>query len=285
MTTVQVLLTGALILLANLAMGDHLDVIYPQRIGEDYRGSYALALLTLGLDKSGHTYSLSRSDEKLTQSRSMILLDLNQGINVMWMGTSKEVEERYLTVRIPVYRGLLGYRLFIIHASQQAALAEVKTLEDLTRFRVGQGLGWSDIGILESAGFQVTASKYDNILRMIDMQRLELFPRGVVEIFSELENNKGALPSLQAEQQLLLVYPFAMYFFVSKHHPEIAEAIERGLLAAYADGSFVELFFNHPDIKAALDRANLKDRRRFDIPNPVMTQATLGLPDYLWFRP
>ena len=50
-----------------------------------------------------------------------------------------------------------------------------------------------------------------------------------------------------------------------------------------ADGSYQELFFNHPDIKDALDKANLPNRRVINLVNPGLTSKTpLNRPELLF---
>ena len=50
--------------------------------------------------------------------------------------------------------------------------------------------------------------------------------------------------------------------------------MENGLEAAIADGSFDQYFFNSPEVKEALTKANLSKRRAFRIDNPFLPKAT-----------
>ena len=62
----------------------------------------------------------------------------------------------------------------------------------------------------------------------------------------------------------------------------LAEALETGLKKAYADGSFMAHFNSHPAIKAIFDDASIAQRRRFDIPNPFLTEETKSIPAEYW---
>jgi hypothetical protein len=54
---------------------------------------------------------------------------------------------------------------------------------------------------------------------------------------------------------------------------------------ALKDGSFDRLFYNHPDIKEALDKANLKSRRIFELTNPLLTDETPLNDKAMWLTP
>ncbi|MCP5162072.1 MAG: hypothetical protein H7A00_10445 [Hahellaceae bacterium] len=258
------------------------DVIFAKRFGDDVRGSYPRALLELALTKTGKNYVLRSSENEMTQSRSMTQLERGQGIDVVWIGTSKEAEQQLLPIRIPIYRGLLGYRLFIINKNLAPRLAQVNTLSELVNYTVGQGIGWSDIEILENAGLIVASAPYDKILKLIANNRLHLFPRGVIEIYPELEASRAQYPDLVADEHLVLTYRFAMFYFVNRNNRILADDIYAGLLEAYNDGSFMQLFNSHPEIQASLTRAKLDQRIRIEIPNPTLSAQTQIIDSRFW---
>ena len=41
-------------------------------------------------------------------------------------------------------------------------------------------------------------------------------------------------------------------------------------------------FKNHPAIKAIFEQARIELRRRFDIPNPLLTEETRAIPAEYW---
>lgn len=60
----------------------------------------------------------------------------------------KLVEEgRLRMIPVPLDRGLLGYRVGVVVDSRRDLLAEVRSLQDLRRFTVGQGEGWKDLEV------------------------------------------------------------------------------------------------------------------------------------------
>jgi len=248
----------------------------------DRVASYQVDLLKLSLSKSGRQFVLRASAEPIPQARAILLLQSNSVINVLWTVTSPEREKHLLPVRIPIDRGLYGWRLFLIHRDAQPRFDAVKNLQDLAALEAGQGHDWPDLTILRASGLRVGAgSSYDGLFEMLARGRIDYFPRALPEVWAELEQ-RSQLP-LQIENTLVLHYPSAMYFFVSQNNPQLAAALQRGLQQAMADGSFAQLF-NHY-FGAAIKRAKLAQRRRIEIDNPLLPDALLPSESSYWFIP
>ncbi|MBX2832076.1 MAG: hypothetical protein KTR23_13195 [Rhodospirillales bacterium] len=262
-----------------------LDVVYPLRVeAEKGPHDFILATLKLALDKSERRYEMRASDIPMQQTRAMEHLRTGKDITVYWAGTSPEFEAEFQPIRMPIMRGLLGYRLFIIHKDQQSRFNEIETVSQLSHLTAGQGLGWSDIQILENAGLPVSAAPYEYVFSLVNSKRLDYFPRGVTEAFPELKEFGPENPNIAIEKRLLLVYPFAMFFFVNKDNPDLANAITTGFEKAYMDGSFQALFSQHPHIRSIIDGAHLSTRTRLEIPNPFLTAETRRIPEKYWYK-
>ena len=233
---------------------------------------YMQGLLKLALNYSGKTYVFSTTEE--TYSRPRLMESVKNGsVSLMWGGTSDQMESDYLPIRIDAYRGLMSHRVLIIRNGDQARFDAVKTLEDLQKIKFGQGRSWQDASIMKSAGFDVvTTTKKPGLFYMLDGSRFDAFPRGANEAWSEIT----AFPTLNltVEKNLVLVYPLPTYFFVHKGDSVLAKDIENGLEAAIRDGSFDNYFYNSKEVKDALDRADLPNRRAFHIKNPFLPKAT-----------
>lgn len=234
---------------------------------------YALSMIKLALSRIDKPYVLqSLQGEARTGAR--IIEDVTNGqTDIMWVATNKEMEEKLLPIRIPLYKGLLGHRIFIIHRDNQAAFDRVYTFADLQRLTFGQGTTWADSEILASNQLTVVkANKYHSLLYMVDGGRFDAFPRGVQEPWSELVEN--AHLELAVEKRLMLVYRLPFYLFVNKSRTQLAADLELGLNRAIADGSFDEVFFNDPTVKDVLLKADLKNRRVFELNNPTLPAET-----------
>ncbi len=270
--------------LSTAAFAEPLQVIYPVEQGRDYKDSFPLEVLRLALEKSGQDFVIAPSQRTMTENRSRDILRNGTGeVTVAWYGTGAEFEHTLLPVRIPISRGLLGHRIFLIRDNQQPRFSEIRTIEDLAPLIGVQGIGWSDVEILEGAGLQIQTGEYDNLFSLIDRGRADYFSRGVNEAFAEYDQYRERDRHLAVEEDLVLIYPFAKLFFVSKKNRALHDAIYEGLVAAYDDGSYQRLFESHPTIRNVLERANLAQRRALYVDNPLMTPETLAIPARYWF--
>lgn len=269
-----------------LAQAQTLTVKVPSRPINDLDSEYQLKLLELALDRAGQPYKLKRVDLNLNQFTLQQELRKGKTINVFWMGTSSALESALIPVPIPLFRGLEGLRLSFIHSDAQEKFNQVNTLADLRQLKAAQGVGWADNKILEQAGIATYAGRYSNLFRLInDGDKLDFFPRGLVEIFAERRELAAQYPNLAIEQHLLIRYPFAEFFFVSPEAPKLAKAIQTGLERAYADGSFMKFFHENPRIREALASANLEQRVTISLPNPDMTPLLRSIPAQYWDYP
>nr|WP_240455350.1 hypothetical protein [Aeromonas rivipollensis] len=269
-----------------LAQAQTLTVKVPSRPINDLDSEYQLKLLELALDRAGQPYKLERVDLNLNQFTLQQELRKGKTINVFWMGTSSALESALIPVPIPLFRGLEGLRLSFIHSDAQEKFNQVNTLADLKLLKAAQGVGWADNKILEQAGIATYAGRYSNLFRLInDGDKLDFFPRGLVEIFAERRELAAQYPNLAIEQHLLIRYPFAEFFFVSPESPKLAKAIQTGLERAYADGSFMTFFHENPRIREALASANLEQRVTISLPNPDMTPLLRSIPAQYWDYP
>jgi hypothetical protein len=270
------LLAAAWLALVVEAGADPAVLHYPKR-PDSPRWNYALGLIELALKESGRDDVLQPTAEEMSQTRAARELELGD-IDFIWTGTSADYEQRFRAVRIPVMRGLDGYRICVIDPARQAAFSAVRTLSDLQHLTIGQDPGWSDVKVLGSAGFKVVTAPYDSLFDMVGRDRFDCFLRGA----HEAPNDVAKHPGLAVESDLLIVYPFTSFFFVNKDNVALAADLEGGLKKAYADGSFMAYFKNHPAIKAIFEQTGIEGRRRFDIANPLLTDETRAIPAEYW---
>lgn len=244
---------------------------------------YSEGILRLALSYSPDEYVFESVVNTTSQMRSV--QNLNSGLtDVLWVGTSDVLEKQLLPIRIPLYRGLLGHRIFMIRNGTQHLFDDIETLNDLSRISLGQGSEWPDTTILEANGLKlVKALRYHNLFPMLEGGRFDAFPRGVQEPWAEIEARPDM--NLTVEKNLVLVYPMPYYFFVAKENRELQREIGNGLEKAIKDGSFDRYFFNSPIIKAMLDKANLKSRKAFYLTNPMLTPETPVDRAELWLDP
>jgi len=246
----------------------------------DKRSDYALQLLQLGLSKSGGDWRVELAPVAMNQERQVSEIEADRTIDVAPIPSSAEREERLLPIRIPIQKGLLGWRLGLIRKGDQARFAGVRTLEDLKRVRLAQGQEWPDTLILRGNGIDViTAPRYEGLFKMLVSERFDYFPRSVNEIWDELEAHGK---DLEVEPQIALHYFYDAYFMVNKKNTRLAEAIRQGLEKAIADKSFDRLFEQHHGER--LRKAQLARRTVIELRNPLLTPGTPSDRPELWYR-
>ncbi len=258
-----------------------LTVVYPLSETLDERQQYPLKVLALALQKAGVDYSLRPSERVMAQSRALSQLSVGGDVTVVWTMTSIEREKTFLPIRIPLEKGLLGWRIFLIHQKNASKFAVIKTLDDLKTYEAGQGHDWPDTEILRFNGLKVQgSSNFDGIFKMLESGRIDYFPRSMLEVWAEIRNHPDM--NLQVEETIILQYPTAQYFFVNKDNTVLAHLIESGLRIALKDGSFDKLFSE--EYGNAIKRVNLKSRMHFRIANPLLPRETPLQDQRLWFN-
>ncbi|WAJ70600.1 diguanylate cyclase [Catenovulum adriaticum] len=251
---------------------------------DDLKSQYFIALIELALAKANveQQFSIIESSQNFNQQQQVERIK-NGELSIMWAGTQPDYEHNLLPIRIPLMKGLQGHRLFIIRPDQQAAFSKVDSLSALKTLKAGQGRFWGDTEILKFSGLPVVTSvKKENLFYMLEGGRFDYFPLAVHEPWDEVLNRPTL--GLMVEKHILLVYPMAMYFFVSRDNPDLHRLIVQGLEQAIADGSFDELFYNAPHIKNALKLAKLSQRQVIRIPNPTLTEQTPLKRKALWLN-
>ncbi|AWB65565.1 diguanylate cyclase [Saccharobesus litoralis] len=232
------------------------------------------------LFKDSTKYDLQVAAHKMLESRQEAELQ-NGGLSVAAFAAGKDIEQRLQPVRIPILKGLLGHRIFIIRDGEQDKFSKVNDFASLQDLKAGQGKLWTDTQVLRSAGIPtVVTNKYPNLFYMLEGGRFDYFPRAVHEPFSEVASRQDL--NLVVEPDLMLVYPLPLYLFVGKNNTELATDIRVQLERTIADGSFDDFFFSHPLVRDVLKKAHVKDRRVFKIDNPHLSAETPLQRPELW---
>lgn len=270
------------VLVCLISLSVNAEVIHHNKIGGSAKDAYQLGLLKLALSYSDTQYEFKESPVPLTQTK--LLADLeSKKMDVAWVGTSLQYEETFLPIRIPLFKGLLGHRIFLIREGDQSSFNGISTLNDLKRLKGGQIGSWTDTQILKEAGLNiVTTSKFNNLFYMLDGSRFDYFPRSVYSPWSDIANHPD-LP-LQVEKNILIVYPLPAYLFVNKDNIKLKNEILSGMNKAIDDGSFNDFFYNYPLIKEGLANTKLEQRTIFKIGYNKLHPDTPLDDTRLWFN-
>lgn len=243
--------------------------------------SYPAQLLAQALAAAGAPVTLEPSSELIPQNRALRLLGRRGQLDVVWTMTSVEREQQAMPVRIPIFKGLYGWRLLLAAPEVAARMRELKTAAELAQFTMVQGLDWPDTGILQANGLKVVISpRYEAMFRQLRLGRADAFPRSVEEIWWELDRYGQGLVVVP---DICLHYRAPIYYFVAPDDADLAAAIYVGLQRLRANGTFDRMFMKHHGEDLA--RAKLASRRVIELRNPLLPAGTpLDQPE-LWYRP
>ena len=248
--------------------------------------SFSFRVLTLALSKSGHAYDLEPSPLGRTSAlRAQQAIANGEAMDVAWLGVSKTTDDQLWPIRIPIDRGIQGYRLFLIDGARQAEFSRIKSLNDLKKMTALQGADWPDTSILRSAGLRVNTGSFTHLCHMLMGGRGDYFPRDISEAFAEQARICKPEHGIAVEQTLVLHYTLAGMFYVRKSNKRLHDDIERGFTAAYDDGSYMALYHADAEIQSAIKLARFKTRRVIEIDNPFVSPDAKKIDKRFWLNP
>ena len=258
------------------------QITYPKALNEGSKDfSYVVKLLELSLSKTGVRYTVTPTDDTILQHKALNYLKDNRQVNVVWSMTDKQRESDLLPIRIPIYKGLIGWRVLLMHTDNRTRFARLEAGDLMAKNSV-QGMNWPDTKILRANGFSViNATDYAEVFQTMQREQADFLPRSVIEVTGEMEN-AALTKNLVLEENYVLRYPAAAYFFVNKQNKILAKLLQRGLAMAIADGSFDQLFTE--TYMPMLRALNVPDRVMLNLANPLLPEATPLSNPALWFE-
>lgn len=250
----------------------------------DTRQHYYYDILKLTLEKTKARYGNYKILEApyVNQLRDAYAIDREIYINYV---VDENFEDKFLNTSIdyipfPLDFGLTGMRICFVNPKVKQEIAQTKTIEQLKKYTIGQGIGWADVEILRQNGFKVvTVQNYDGIFKMTAVGRVDLFCRGVNELPREYEAFKS-INNLTYDESFAIVYLLPRFFVINKKNVALKKRIEDGLMMAYKDGSLQAIFQKYH--ASSLEFANLKQRKIFRIKNPLIKKLPKDYEQYLY---
>lgn len=225
-------------------------------------------------------------DKTLDQKKALESLnELNPFIDAVATQASMEREKRYVSAAVDIAQGLMGRRVFIVRKKNIQQFKNVRTLDDLRKFRVCVGTDWPDRQVLESAGIPTLArTNTSELFDELRMDRCAGITRAVYEVRDELLARP--LDELDFDPYLLLSYPASQQIFFARNKTELAAATERGLLEMQSQGVLHELL----DViyGDSIEHVQLRGRRIIPLLNPNAPSRLGGdqgdLRQIMWLR-
>lgn len=268
---ISTLLLGAALVVP--CLGETLVKYHGAVEGASPHEAYYAALLQLALEETRQEFGdfeLQPVYTNYPQGRSIAALQSGNLFDVIWTMTSIEREEELLPIHVPLLKGLMGYRLFLIARDRQQEFINIKTLDQLKRLRCGQSIDWPDTQILRGNDFNVMTAPAERLHVMLAAHRFDFFPRSIHEIWDEV----AAHPQLVVEQNLMLHYPAPMYFFVSRKNPQLAQRLTLGLHRAVENGLFDKAFEDHGVTGDIFTRGDFLKRTVIQLENPQLSEIS-----------
>lgn len=245
------------------------------------KDKYQVELVKFLLSKIDHNYDFAPTEAKSMVISRQISEIQSGGLSFAAISTNEELERTLRPIRIPVLKGMLGHRVFIIRDGDQNRFAHIQSLSQLKQLIAGQGRFWGSTPIFEQAGIpMVKPTKYSSLFYMLEGGRFDYFPRAIHEPYSEVASRPEL--NLAVEPKLLMVYPSAMYLFTSRENEALAQDLERAFDIAIADGSFDDWFYSHPLIANALAKVKLGTRTVINVDNPMLPASAPVERKELW---
>lgn len=277
------LLAGTLLLFSVNALSASWQITFPRPIETASTiDEYPLQVLALALDETGVNYQLKPSQNLLTKAKALSRLQDNREINIVWGMTNLQREKDLLPIRIPIFKGLSGWRLLLIRQDMAGRFEYIQELEHLVKLSPLQGRDWPDTKILQSNGFDVITDRSQRILlHMLDKAQGDFFPRSIIEVWEELAKSETQIP-IQVQPTIGIRYPTAIYFFVNKKSVPLASLIERGLEKAIKNGKFEALF--NENYRAYIEKAQIEKRTFYQLKNAFLPKETQLDRKELWFN-
>lgn len=250
--------------------------------GEHSDNDYSLELLRLALERAGGHYQLQALGYWPPRGRDFAMMESQSGIDVMWGNARQDREDRFLTIRIPIFKGLIGWRIPLVHETKKEMFGNITDVSALRFYRPGQYFSWTDTRILKHNGIDVfEANNRPGLMSMLVNHKFDYFPRAAIEIMHEYEQHKHL--GVMIDPHILIIYPTAFYFYVHKENLPLAENITRGLETIIENGEMDKLFFNHfgDELKAL----SIAERKVIRLENPYIPGKAPFERKELWLEP
>jgi hypothetical protein len=252
------------------------------KVSDSRANNFYMDALVWVLDKSGAEYELIQTEHSMSSQVRKVALVQHGDLDVMYAGTTVEMEEQLEPIRFPITRGLIGSRVFIINKKYQDEYRYIKGIDDLKRYSGVLSCGWPEKEIFEAVGLKQKEQLYTDIFDGINQGSRYYFPRGILEAYSELIDKKETLKNLVVEENILLRYKSAVLFFVHPDNKRLKAILEEGFRKGYEDGSYIEFLYNHPLIKESFVKSDLDNRLVIEIANPFFPEKSATILNQYW---
>lgn len=218
---------------------------------------------------------------KFPLKRALHYLQQGEEIDVIALTATNERDKEYLPVKIPLAKGMIGYRVLVIRTEQIEKFNTITSGAQLRELIAGQGTGWPDVDILRNNGYEVvTVGSIDTLIDMLRKGRFDYFPQGPRQLANLIDFEQD--DSVVIAPKVLIKYPGMTIFYVKKDNHALAARLTYGLQKAYDTGAFEQHFNQHPSMVNALSALSLKQKKLITLCNTETPNWAPLEQDKLW---
>lgn len=288
-TLVSVIAVGVLLILSSRAcLAVEIIKANLGQIANDVRTLYKMEVLEQALSLTEEKYGPFKiiPSALLTRTnRAIIEVKSGKNTNVFIALTTNEWEEKTIPIRIPIRRGILDYRLLLIHKDNVENFKNIQSLSDFKPYEMGLLSGWATAEVMkDQEDLKVSNyNAYNGLFYMLATKRIDYIPRGINEIYDELEFYGKSMKNLVVAPGVALYIPAPTYIFVSPSAPRIAERLKEGV-EMMVENKMLESIFNR-FYSEKIAKADLGNRTIIKIENPGLPPLTPLDNKKLWWKP
>ena len=231
------------------------------------------SILDLALEKSQMPYDLEVSSHSANARWAQQLEQLGTEANLRFLSFNPKRESEAFPIRIPIFRGLLSYSYIWVREDNVDRFSYVKTLDDLKNLSILSPDQWPNTKLFRDAGLNILSAEFENLPNMLMRGRADAFIYPAMESANFLAQSNAEF-ELVPLPHVMIRYPLDHYFYVDDCSKDLQDALTKGLLAAFADGSYERLLLTHPVTGEAFKRIEDGDFNIIDIYGQQMTEET-----------
>lgn len=221
----------------------------------------------------------------LGQDRVLQLLSIEGVLDIVASAPTEEREASFLSIKIPIFMGLLGYRMMIISPDKKSVFEQIDTPEQLKAMVACQGNAWPDADILEDSGYKVLrVPRFEQMFENLHNGSCDYFPRAITEGYGELEfyNKNNPQKPLDKFDAILLHYEVPLMFYTSHSNYELAAKIEYGMEQMLESGELLRLLMTHPVTSSAFPLSKWSGATIFELPNKRLPKSVPTYKKEMW---
>ncbi|MGJ8678713.1 hypothetical protein [Paraglaciecola sp.] len=267
------------LLISHLVMGKSSEPTVFSYQGSQFEAdrshNYTIDVLKLALDKTKAEYGdykLELKGHGLNVARVVKLVETGYYKNFFFKHSiTTEISKKVHTIHFPIDRGIIGYRIALIHPSNLNKFCNLTEESAVNNISIVQGIGWTDSDILQANNYRVyplTNPDHDKVFGLIKKGRVDAYFRGVTEEKDEYFVAAQKKFGLVYEPCISFAYELPRFFITHINNHVNAKRVELGLKRAYKDGSFIKLWEKHHLHNLIANK--LVDRKILWLENPLI---------------